>query len=88
MEKDIFDTEISVYNGVRDVYGTTCKLRAFLFDKKHVPEIEHLRSLPTKEERNEIKKRLPMACISGIFQPCEAFRPYLRGHRPAGQFAN
>lgn len=40
MEKDIFDTEISVYNGVRDVYGTTCKLRAFLFDKKHVPEIE------------------------------------------------
>ena len=69
MEKDIFDTEISVYNGVRDVYGTTCKLRAFLFDKKHVPEIEHLRSLPTKEERNEIKKRLPMACISGIFQP-------------------
>ena len=69
MEKDIFDTEISVYNGVRDVYGTTCKLREFLFDKKHVPEIEQLRSLPTKEERNEIKKRLPMACISGIFQP-------------------
>ena len=69
MKKDIFDTEISVYNGVRDVYGSTCKLRAFLFDKKHVSEIEHLRSLPTKEERNEIKKRLPQACISGIFQP-------------------
>ena len=69
MKQDIFDTEISIYNGVRDVYGTTCKLRAFLFDKRHVSEIEHLRSLPTKEERNEIKRRLPQACISGVFSP-------------------
>lgn len=69
MKQDIFDTEVSIYNGVRDVYGTTCKLRAFLFDKKHISEVEHLRSLPTKEERNEIKKRLPQACISGVFSP-------------------
>ena len=69
MKQDIFDTEVSIYNGVRDVYGTTCKLRTFLFDKKHVSEIERLRSLPTKEERNAIKRRLPQACISGIFQP-------------------
>lgn len=69
MKQDIFDTEVSIYNGVRDVYGTTCKLGAFLFDEKHVSEIEHLRTLPTKEERNAIKKRLPQACISGIFQP-------------------
>ena len=53
MKKDIFNIEISVYNGVKDVYGTTCKLRAFLFDKKHIAEIENLRSLPTKEEKNE-----------------------------------
>ena len=69
MKKDIFDVEISVYNGVKDVYGTTCKLRDFLFSKKHVSEIERLRSLPTKEEKNDVKKRLPMACISGLFQP-------------------
>lgn len=69
MKKDIFDTEISIYNGMFDVYGTTCKLRAFLLDKKHIPEIERLRSLPTKEERNEIKKKLPQACISGVFSP-------------------
>lgn len=69
MKKDIFNIEISVYNGVKDVYGTTCKLRAFLFDKKHIAEIENLRSLPTKEEKNEIKRRLPMACISGVFSP-------------------
>ena len=69
MKQDIFDTEVSIYNGVRDVYGTTCKLRAFLFDKKHVSEIERLRSLPTKEERNAIKRRLPQICVCGIFQP-------------------
>lgn len=67
--KSFLDTEVSIYNGVRDVYGTTCKLRAFLFDKKHLSEIERLRSLPTKEERNEIKKKLPQACISGVFAP-------------------
>ena len=64
MKKDIFDVEISVYNGVKDVYGTTCKLRDFLFSKKHVSEIERLRSLPTKEEKNEVKKRLPMAIFA------------------------
>lgn len=69
MKQDIFDTEISVYNGVRDVYGVPCKLRDFLFSKKHVSEIERLRSLPTKEGKSEIKKRLPMACISGLFRP-------------------
>lgn len=69
MNKDIFDTSVSVYNGFKDVYGSTCTLRAFLSDKKHVSEIERLRSLPTKEERNEIKKRLPQACISGVFSP-------------------
>lgn len=67
--KSFLDTEVSIYNGVRDVYGTTCKLRAFLFDKKHLSEIERLRSLPTKEERNEIKEKLPQACISGVFAP-------------------
>lgn len=67
--QDIFGVEISIYNGVRDVYGKTCSLRSFLFDTKHIPEIEKLRSLPTKAERNEIKKRLPMACISGVFKP-------------------
>lgn len=67
--KSFLDITISVYNGVRDVYGTTCKLRAFLFDKKHISEIELLRSLPTKEERNEIKKKLPQVCISGVFTP-------------------
>lgn len=69
MNKDIFDTTISVYSSVRDVYGTTYPLREFLSDTGHIQEIEYLRTLQTKEERNAIKRRLPQACISGIFQP-------------------
>lgn len=69
MKQDIFDTEVSIYNGVRDVYGTTCTLRSFLFDNRYVKEIARLRSLPTKEERNAIKRRLPQICVCGIFQP-------------------
>lgn len=69
MRESIFDKKVSVYNSAYDVYGTTCTLRSFLFDNRYVKEIEHLRSLPTKEERNAIKKRLPMACVSGVFQP-------------------
>lgn len=69
MNKDIFDTTISVYNSIRDVYGTTYPLREFLSDTGHIQEIEYLRTLQTKEERNAIKRRLPQACVSGIFQP-------------------
>lgn len=69
MNNNIFDTEISIYNGVRDVYGITGTVWTFLTDREHIQEIEHLRSLPTKEKRNEAKKRLPQACISGVFSP-------------------
>ena len=72
MKQDIFDKEISIYNGVRDVYGKTCSLCSFLFDTNHIPDIEKLRSLPTKAERNEIKKRLPMANFH--LSPMQVFR--------------
>lgn len=69
MKKDIFDTMVSVYNGVKDVHGTTCKLETFLFDRDYIGEITRLRSMPTKEERDEVKRRLPQCCISGVFSP-------------------
>ena len=69
MDKSILDVEISIYNGVRDVYGITSTLWTFLSNRKHVAEIENLRALPTKEERNEVKRHLPQACISGVFSP-------------------
>ena len=69
MAKTFLDTEISVYNGVTDTKGSISTIGAFLNDTKHIEEIKHLRTLMNKEERNAIKKGLPMACISGIFDP-------------------
>lgn len=69
MAKTFLDVEISVYNGVTDTKGTVSSIGAFLNDKKHINEIKHLRSLTNKDERNAIKRRLPMACISGVFEP-------------------
>lgn len=65
----IFDKQISIYHGVKDTTGVVSTLRLFLLSEKHKEEIEYLRTLPTKEERNIIKKKLPQACISGIFSP-------------------
>ena len=65
---NIFDRHISVYNGVKDVHGTTCTLQAFLSSERHRIEIEDLRPLP-KSKRDAIKRTLPQGCISGIFHP-------------------
>lgn len=65
----IFDNMISVYNGVKDNTGIILPLRTFLFSEKHKEEIFDLRKLDNKDARNAIKKRLPMATISGTFAP-------------------
>lgn len=69
MNKNIFDRDVSIYNGVRDSYGIVRPLSTFLFDKKHIAAIEQLRSVAGKEERNRIKRTLPQCAISGIFSP-------------------
>ena len=61
MKKTFLDTEISVYNGVTDTKGSISTLGTFLNDTKHIDEIKRLRTLTNKDERNTIKKRLPMA---------------------------
>lgn len=65
----IFDKRISVYNGVNDTKGIVTSLRTFLNDTKHKDEIISLRTIEDKEARNKIKKTLPQATISGVFEP-------------------
>lgn len=62
------DTPISVYNGVTDNVGVICPLRAFLFSKRHRPEVERIRSLYGTEAYKREKTHLPMAAISGTFK--------------------
>lgn len=69
---DIFQTHISVYNGVTDNTGTRMPLGTFLFCKEYKDDILRLRVVFDKEKRNALKRSLPQATISGVFSPTRA----------------
>ncbi len=69
---DIFQTHISVYNGVTDNTGTRMPLGTFLFCKEYKDDILRLRAVFDKETRNALKRSLPQATISGVFSPTRA----------------
>ena len=69
---DIFQTHISVYNGVTDNTGTRMPLGTFLFCKEYKDDILRLRAVFDKEKRNALKRSLPQATISGVFSPTRA----------------
>ena len=69
---DIFQTHISVYNGVTDNTGTRMPLGTFLFCKEYKDDILRLRAVFDKDERNALKRGLPQATISGVFSPTRA----------------
>lgn len=60
---------VSVYNGVTDNVGTVTLLGNFLGSRRHIDRILQLRAEEDAERRAAIKKSLPMATISGVFQP-------------------
>lgn len=69
---DIFQTHVSVYNGVTDNTGTIMPLGTFLFCKEYKDDILRLRAVFDKEKRNALKRSLPQATISGVFSPTRA----------------
>ena len=69
---DIFQTHISVYNGVTDNTGTRMPLGTFLFCKEYKDDILRLRAVFDKEKRNALKRSLPQATICGVFSPTRA----------------
>lgn len=69
---NIFSTNVSVYDGVTDNKGRVMCLRDFLFSHEHQYEIQMLRHLENKEERDGWKRKLPQATIGGVFQPTRA----------------
>ena len=69
---DIFQTHISVYDGVTDNTGTIMPLGTFLFCKEYKDDILRLRAVFDKEKRNALKRSLPQATISGVFSPTRA----------------
>lgn len=67
--KSLFDTKISYYSNVEDNVGTEISLRDFLFCDKYKEQIEHIRSITDEELQKRLKKKLPLATISGTFAP-------------------
>lgn len=63
------DKTVSIYRNVADNKGATTSLRTFLFSDKYRKEVDHIRSITDKNQRNELKKKLPLVTVSGIFTP-------------------
>lgn len=63
------DTEVSLYDGVTDIIGEVCTLRRFLFELplKYKRKIEEIRSCTDAEKQAKMKRALPQATISGVF---------------------
>lgn len=61
---------ISLYKGIKDTKGSEVDLNNFLHDIKEgvwQDLVLPIRALKTKDERKELKKRLPNVTISGVF---------------------
>ena len=67
MDGNIFDRRISVYRNKWDTVGAVVTLGQFLFSTRHIPEIEHLRSVEDEDEQKRLKLLLPQGTISGVF---------------------
>lgn len=63
----IFESRVSVYRNAMSTDAVNTALQTFLNSKKHRAEIERLRSETDKPTRDNLKKHLPAATISGTF---------------------
>lgn len=63
----ITDTPISVFRSAQSTEPATARLGAFLDSKKYRDRVLAVRAISDKKQRDEIKKSLPAATISGVF---------------------
>ena len=65
---DTQEIEISYFRNVKDTTPTNVFLSTFLFSAKHRQSINELRNVATKAEKDDKKKSMPCATISGTFK--------------------
>lgn len=63
----VLDTPISLFRSAKSTDPVTGTLRQFLFSKKHEESIAAIRLCEDKTQRDQLKKNLPAATISGTF---------------------
>lgn len=66
--EQIFSTPISVFKNAMSTEPVTITLGTFLQSKRHIKAIETIRQHNNKAIRDDLKKRLPAATISGTFR--------------------
>ena len=69
MNRSIFDKTITVYNNAYDNVGKRQLLSEFLFGDDCREEITRIRATEDKAVRSALKRQLPCATISGMFEP-------------------
>lgn len=69
MTESIFDKTISVYRNAYDNTGRPQLLSSFLFGDDCRDEIMRIRSTEDKQVHSALKRQLPCATISGVFEP-------------------
>lgn len=68
-KKFIFDQPITIYGSAYDSKGTVGTLSEFLFGDFSREDVLRIRSTSEKSERSYLKRMLPCATISGVFEP-------------------
>lgn len=64
---DIFSQPITIYSDIYDITGRRGTVGQFLNDTSRIDKIRQLRAARDQETRKRIKKSLPQATISGVF---------------------
>ena len=58
---------VSIYKSYRDNVGTKCNLFDFLTTNKYRQQVEQVRTVTDKKQRDKIKSTLPAVTVSGLF---------------------
>jgi len=58
---------VSIYKSYRDNVGTKCNLFAFLTSNRYRQQVEAIRTVTDKKQRDNIKATLPAVTVSGLF---------------------
>ena len=58
---------VSIYKSYRDNVGTKCNLLAFLTSNRYRQQVEAIRTVTDKKQRDNLKSKLPAVTVSGLF---------------------
>jgi len=65
--KSVLDTEVSYYRNYNDTTPVTINLMNFIEARKHKTEVDRIRMMEDKKDRDEAKSKLPCITPSGTF---------------------